>query len=155
MRVVVAEVVDRRQVRGMGVVLIEEPMPPVVQCEQRVSDRPVSGPGKRFYQHPQPVQLNRLAAAHCHEPAKTQLGQRPPQLISRIVRQQHGRALVHRAQCVRVEVVAVQMRHVQVIGLPVGVPIQRRVVREREPGREVGGTAPGVAQHTPCVRFHI
>src|SRR5262249_10724087 len=50
------------------------------------------------------------------------------------------------AQLLRVEVIAVQVGDEQIVRLSERVPIQLRVVREREPGAEVGRVHPRVGQ---------
>ena len=80
-------------------------------------------------------QADYLFVSHLHrdhfDPA---LAQRVLQLGRRELRQQHRRLLRHElAQVLRVEVVAVQVRDEQVVGLAVALPIQLGVVRKREP----------------------
>src|SRR5690606_10651707 len=52
-----------------------------------------------------------------------------------------------------VEVVPVQVGDVEVVGLPEGVPVELRVVGEGEPGGEVGGIDPRVAEDRACGRL--
>lgn len=89
--------------------------------------------------------LHRIAGLE--ESVKAQLLQRVSQVRHGKVRQQDRRVLVDvLGQVLRVEVVLVQVRHVQVVAGAQLVPVQRAVVREREPGGEVGRIDPGVAK---------
>ena len=84
---------------------------------------------------------------------EAQLLQLALQIGHRIVGQQHDRVLVDvRAQVLRIEVVLVQMRDVEVVAVAERVPVQPAVVGEREPRREVRRVHPGVAQDAPGLR---
>ncbi len=70
------------------------------------------------------------------------------QIGHRVVGQQHDGVLVDVfAQILRIEVVLVQVRDVEVVAVAEGVPVQPAVVGEREPRSEVGRVHPGVAQN--------
>src|ERR1700677_1101996 len=70
------------------------------------------------------------------------------QVGHRIVGQYYHRVRVDVcAEVPSVEVVLVQMRDIQVVAVAQSVPVQPAVVREREPGCEVGRIHPWVAQN--------
>ena len=95
-----------------------------------------------------PSSVDDLAARRLDERGEADVAQRVLELGGREVRQQHRRLLADvLAQVLGVEVVAVQVRDEQVVGLTDRVPVQLRVVREREPRAEVGGVHPRVGQH--------
>ena len=82
------------------------------------------------------------------ELVKAQRLQLPLEVWHRKVRQQHHGVGVHvLSEQGWVEVVGVQVRDVQVIAIAYGRPVQRTIVREHEPGAEVGGVEPRIAQH--------
>jgi hypothetical protein len=81
------------------------------------------------------------------EPVKAHLLQLTPKVGNRIVGQQHHRVLVHvLAQILRVEVVGVQVRDVEIVAVAERVPVQGAVVGKREPRGEICRVDPGVAQ---------
>ena len=64
------------------------------------------------------------------------------------VRQQNHRVFVHvLGEQPRVEMVQVQMRHIEVVAVTQGGPVQAAVVGEDEPGGEVRRVDPRVAQN--------
>ena len=133
------------------VVHVERHRLSVVDHQPGVADRAVGGRAQRDDHHvevalgPADAVLDRVGGLE--EAVKAELLELAAQVGHREVRQQHDGVLVDvLAQVLRVEVVAVQVRDVQVVAVAERVPVQRAVVREREPRREVRRVHPRVAQ---------
>ena len=148
-RVVGAELQQLRDVQRVRVVLVDDPRGAVVEGERGVADRAVARPLQRRDHEPQAaVELLRDTALGAHEVPEAQLAQLVLELVGGVVRQQDAGVLRDVvAQVDRVEVVAVQVRDVEVVAVPEGVPVQLGVVRERHPRREERRVHPRVAQH--------
>ena len=123
----------------------------VVDHQTGVADRAVGRGAQRDDHHvevalgPADAVFDRVGGLE--EPVEAELLQFALQVGHREVGQQHDRVLVDvLAQVLRVEVVVVQVRDVQVVAVAEGVPVQLAVVREREPRREVRRVDPRVAQ---------
>jgi hypothetical protein len=153
--VVGAELQQLRDVQRVRVVLVHDPRGAVVQRQRGVADRAVTRTLQRRDHEPQAaVELLRHAALGPDEVLEPQLAQLVLELVGGVVRQQDARVLGDvGAQVVRVEVVAVQVRHVEVVAVAQGVPVQLRVVGERDPRREERGVHPRVAQHAAAGRL--
>ena len=152
--VVGAELEDRVEVGGLGVVLVEEPGDAVVERERGVADRTVGRRDQRVGQDAQAVDLDRLAVVRLQEPVEPDRLQGPAVVRGREVGEDHDRVLVDVVAEERgVEVVVVRVRHVQEVGG--GDPLEQAageepaVVGEREPRREERGVEPRVAEHGP------
>ena len=152
MHVDVAEVgVQHVEVDRPGVVHVERDRLAVGDHQPGVADRAVGRGAQRDDHHvevalgPADAMLDRVGGLE--EAVEAQLLQFAPQVGHRVVRQQHDRVLVDvLAQVLRVEVVRVQVGDVEVVAVAEGVPVQRAVVREREPRREIRRVHPRVAQ---------
>ena len=124
------------EVEGPGVVLVQDGGGAVVDGQGRVPERTVGGGDQRGDHDPQTVQLDGRLVGHRHEPPETERPQRRLQIVHRELRQEHGGPLVHvPAQVLGVEVVVVEVGDVQVVAPAQAVPVEARVVGEREPGR--------------------
>ncbi len=143
--------VQHVQVDGPGIVHVEGDGLPVVDDQAGIADGPVGGRAQRDDHHVQVA----LGPAHpvfdrvggLEEPVEAQLLQLAPQVGHREVRKQHDGVLVDVfGQVLRVEVVLVQVRDVQIVDLAERRPVERAVVGKREPGREVRRVHPGIAQ---------
>ncbi len=147
-RVNVAELGEPGQVGRARVVLVEQPDAVVLDPQRRVADRPVGRGGERLDHHLEPaVELDHVVGRGLQEVPEAELLELVAQLRGRELGQQHGRLLRHEPlQLGRVEVVAVQMGHVQVVAVTEALPVQLGVVREREPGGEIGRVDPRITQ---------
>ena len=139
------------EVDGPRVVHVERHGGAVVDHQSGVADGAVGGGSQRDDHHPEVALGAGDLVAHrvggLVEPVEAQIRQGAAQVRHRVVGQQHHRVLVDvRAQRLRVEVVLVQVGDVEVVDVAEGVPVQAAVVGEREPGGEVGGIDPRVAQ---------
>jgi hypothetical protein len=143
--------VQHFEVDGARVIHVEAHRFSVVDHQTGVSDRAVGRSAQRDDHHveialwPAHPVLDRVR--RLEESMETDFLEFALQVGHRVVGQQHDRVLVDVvAQVLRVEVVAVQMRDVQVVDVAEGVPVQRAVVGEREPRCEVRRVDPRVAQ---------
>ncbi|CAB4916045.1 unannotated protein [freshwater metagenome] len=142
------------QVHRPRVVHVERDGLPVGHHQAGVADRAVGrraerddhdveitlGPGQRV--------LDRVGGLV--ELVEAELLQLVLEIEHRVVRQQHRRVLVDVfGQVLRIEVVLVQVRDVEVIAITQLVPVQARVVGEREPRRVEGRVHPRIAQDAP------
>ena len=139
------------EIDGPGIVHVERDGLAVVDDQAGVPDRAIGGGAQGDHHHlevalrPADAMFHRIGGFE--EPVKADLLQLALQVGHREVGQQHDRVLVDMlAQVLRVEMVGVQMRDVQVVTVAEGVPVQRAVVREREPRGEVRRVDPRVAQ---------
>ena len=90
------------------------------------------------------ITSSETVSRNCVKPSSSQL---VAQFRRRVRRQQHRRLLADEAREVRgVEMVPVQVGHVEVVAVAERLPVEPGVVRERKPGREVRGIDPRVAQ---------
>jgi hypothetical protein len=149
----VAVLEEHAHVGGAGVVLVEQARAVgVLHPQRRVADGAVGGAGERLdHDLDAAGELHDLLRDGLDELVEAEGPQFRLQLVGRVFRQQDGGVLADAlGEVLLVEVVAVQVRDVQVVGLPERVPVEPRVVGEGVPGREVGGVHPGVAQDRSC-----
>ena len=126
------------QIHGARVVHVEHRGGAVGDDQPRVADGAVGRRPQRDDHHIQlalgsaDAVLDRVGGLE--EAVETQLLQFAPQVGYREVRQQHDGVFVDvLGEMLRVEVVLVQMRDVEVVAVAESVPVQLAVVGEREP----------------------
>ncbi|CDZ88344.1 hypothetical protein RHRU231_40094 [Rhodococcus ruber] len=134
-----------------GVVHVEHRGLAVRDDETGVADRSVRGCAQGDDHHVQvalgPADGVLDGIGRLEELREPELLELATQVRDREVGQQHRRVLADvLAQVLRVEVILVQVRDVQVVDVAERTPVQLRVVREGEPRREVRGVDPRVAQ---------
>ena len=150
MRVKRAEREQLLKVDGPRVILVQHGRGAVTDGQRRISQRAVRRGLQRLDHQPQAANLHGFPVRHGEESREAQELQPFAQVRHREVGQQHGRGMRHViAQQDRVEMVLMQMRHIQVIGLPETSPVQPAVVREDEPRIEVARVRPRIAQDAP------
>ena len=144
----VAELGEAGQVGGASVVLVQQAYPVVLHPQRRVADRAVGRRGQRLDHDLQAaVEFVHLVGDGLEERGEPALAQLVLQLARRVLGEQDGGPLVDEAlEMGRVEVVPVQVGDVEVVGVAQALPVEQRVVGEREPGREVGRVHPRVTQ---------
>ena len=139
------------KIDGAGVIHVESRCGAVGYHEAGVADGSV---GRSAQRDDHDVQVT-LGAADpmldgvlgLHEGVEPQPLQFAPQIRHRIVGQQYHRVLVDMVgQVLRVVVVLVQMRDVEVVAVPQPVPVQGAVVGVGKPRGEVRRVDPGVAE---------
>ena len=116
-RVVGAEGLQRARIAGAGVVLVEQAGRAVGEHQAGVAERPVGGRGHREDRDLEAVEVEGLAVLRLDEVPEAEGLELAAQERRGEVREQHPRALVDVAGEERgVEVVAVEVRHVQEVG---------------------------------------
>ena len=134
MRVVRAERLQRARVAGAGVVLVEQPSRAVGEHQPGVAEGPVGGGRHREDRDLQAVEIDGLAVTRLHEVAEAQGLELAAEERRGEVRQQHAGALVDVAGEERgVEVVPVQVRHVEVVGPAEPLRVETVVAGKWEP----------------------
>ncbi len=148
-RVHMPEFGEEAQVGGAGVVLVEQPDAVVLDPQRGVADRTVGGGRERLDEDVQAaVQLVHLIGPGLEERGEAER----PQLVLHLgggeLRQQDGGLLADEPlEVLGVEVVAVQVRDVEVVDVAEGLPVELGVVREGEPGGEVRGVDPRIGEN--------
>ena len=155
LRVERAERTQRVEIAGPGVVLVEDPRRTVVEHDRGVAQRPVGRRGHRENRHAETVEIEAFRVLGAHELGEaerpeltlqqfdTELGQQDPRLPAHVAREP-----------LRIEVVAMQVRDVEVVGRGERRRVERVVSGEREPRAEVRGREPRVAQHRAGTGLH-
>ena len=139
------------------VVHVEEARLAVVDDQGRVADRPVRGGDQRLDLERQAVGgVDRAAVLRLQEAVEAQRLELLAQGVERVGRQDDGGVLVAvRRQPLRVEVVVVQVRHVEVGRVADRLGVDAVVAREGEPRGEEGRVEPRVAQDGRTRRLDV
>ncbi len=151
-RVHVTQLRERGQFRGARVVLVQESNPvDVLHPDRGVPQRAVRGCRHRLDHDLQAtIEFDDLLVGQSPQVRESEVTQFRLHVTGRKVRIQHDGVLADMvSEVLGVEMVPVQVRHVQVVAVPQPVPIQAGVVGEGEPRGEVRGVHPGVTQDGP------
>src|SRR6266511_4125380 len=117
---------------------------------------PSVGRHQGHHHDPQAVQLDRLGAARLHEAVEADLAKLLFEMVDRVFRQQHDRVLVDVvAQELGVEMVVVQVRHIEVVGAGDRFDVHVLVAGKGEPGGEEGRVEPRVTEDRPVVGLDV
>jgi hypothetical protein len=122
----VAQLGEGRQVGRSGIVLVQQPDAAVLHPQRRVADRPVGGTGQGLdHDHETAAELNDLVGDRSDEPGEAQVAQLVLELARGVLGQQDRGALGDVArEVLRVEVVPVQVGHVEVVRVSQAVPVE-------------------------------
>ena len=159
-RVYMAEFGERGQLRRTRVVLVEQAHAVgVLDPDRRVTQWAVRGRRHRLDHHlGAAVEFDDLLVGQPPQIGEPQVTQFRLHVPGREVGVQDHRVLADvLCQVLRVEVVAMQVGHVEVVALAEPLPVQPGVVGEREPRREERRIHPRVAQDRPrllCLDEH-
>ena len=138
---------QRVEVARPRVVLIEHPRRPVVEDDRGVAERTVGRRSHREHGHAEPIEVESLAVGRPHEVPEAERLELAREEVDAELGEQHPGLFVHVArEPGRVEVIAVEVRDVEVVAVAEALPVELGVVREREPRREVRRVHPRVAQ---------
>ena len=144
-------VAQRVQVDGPGVVHVETGGFPVRDDEARVTDRTVRGSAQSD-DHDVEIALGTADGVldgvfRLEELVEAELLEFTLEVRHRVIGEQDCGVLVDvRDQILRIEVVLVQVRDVEVVAIAQRVPVQLCVVGERHPGRKIRRGHPWITQ---------
>ena len=154
--IVGAERLQRLEMDGAGVVLVEDLHLAIVEGKTGVAKRAIGGGDERGDHDLEAVDVVGFAVFRVDEVGEAELAQPLLDQAEGVVREEYGGLPVDvLGEELDVEVVEVGVGEKEVIGVDVGRVVELVVGREHPPGAEVRGVEDGIAEDGPVLGFDV